>query len=190
MSPRHPAVDHALEAVIADAQRLGMLGGRSPAEMIEHSRQFVAALADVTGDVVDVGSGGGLPGLVIAHDRPDLSVTLIDRRQRRTDFLAVAVRRLEMADRVSVRCEDLDDSIERLGGRFTAVTARSAGPPQRVLRWAAALLSAQGVIVISDPPDPETDRWPAPLLGQYGLTRTQRGGLSLFHVKHREVRER
>ena len=37
--------------------------------------------------VLDIGSGGGLPGLVIAHDRPDVHVTLIDRREKRTDLL-------------------------------------------------------------------------------------------------------
>ena len=44
--------------------------------------------------MLDIGSGGGLPGLVIAHDRPDVHVTLIDRREKRTDLLQRQVTRL------------------------------------------------------------------------------------------------
>lgn len=179
------SADAELSSVIADAQRLGMLGDRPPAEIIEHSRRFVTALAAVTGSVVDLGSGGGVPGLVIAHDRPDLQVTLIDRRERRTDFLSLAARRLAMADRVVVRCEDLDTSAGRLAGRFDAVTARSAGPPERVLRWAAALRTPSGPVVISDPPAPAgAHRWSdeplASVVTELGLQRSDAAGLSVF----------
>ncbi len=177
--------DAELIAVIADAQRLGMLGDRPPVDVIEHSRRFVTALAPVVGSLVDLGSGGGVPGLVIAHDRPDLMVTLIDRRERRTDFLSMATRRLAMADRVIVRCEDLDESVRTLAGRFDAVTARSAGPPERVVRWAAALRAPAGLIVISDPPAPAgAHRWSdeplAAVVRQLGLYRTGAPGLSVF----------
>jgi 16S rRNA (guanine527-N7)-methyltransferase len=183
-----PAVvgdDADLVAVIADAQRLGMLGDRPPAEVIEHSRRFVSALTPVVGSVVDIGSGGGVPGLVIAHDRPDLLVTLIDRRERRTDFLSLATRRLAMTDRVMVRCEDLDESARALAGRFDAVTARSAGPPDRVLRWAAALRTSDGLIVISDPPAPAgAHRWNdeplATTVRRFGLHRSATPGISVF----------
>ncbi len=177
--------DAELIAVIADAQRLGMLGDRPPVEVVEHSRRFVTALAPVVGSVVDIGSGGGVPGLVIAHDRPDLLVTLIDRRERRTDFLSLATRRLAMTDRVTVRCEDLDESVGALAGRFDAVTARSAGPPERVLRWAAALRAAEGLIAISDPPPPAgVHRWNdeplATTVRHLGLRRSDTLGLSVF----------
>lgn len=179
------SADVELAAVIADAQRLGMLGDRPPTEIIDHSRRFVTALTAVTGSVVDLGSGGGVPGLVIAHDRPDLAVTLIDRRERRTDFLSLAVRRLGMADRVEVRCEDLETSVGQLAGRFDAVTARSAGPPERVLRWAATLRTPSGPVVISDPPAPAAmHRWTeeplASVIAELGLQRSDATGVSVF----------
>ena len=44
--------------------------------------------------LVDLGSGGGLPGLVLADAYPERAITLVDRREKRTDFLRRAVRRL------------------------------------------------------------------------------------------------
>ncbi len=51
-----------------------MLGAAPVPGVIDHSEAFVAALRGVTGTVVDLGSGGGVPGLVIAWRRPDLRV--------------------------------------------------------------------------------------------------------------------
>ena len=73
--------------VLAESQRLGFLGGRPIDEVVEHARSFVDALDGVTGTVIDIGAGGGVPGLVVAHDRPDLRLTMVDRRAKRTDFL-------------------------------------------------------------------------------------------------------
>jgi 16S rRNA (guanine527-N7)-methyltransferase len=80
-------VDPALIDALRASQRLGMLGGRSIYEVVDHASAFVAALADVRGLVVDLGAGGGVPGLVIAAARPDLRLVLVDRRATRTDHL-------------------------------------------------------------------------------------------------------
>ena len=83
--------------------------------------------------VVDIGSGGGIPGLVVANDRPDLAVTLVDRRQKCADFLERSVAALGFRDRVTVRCCDTSALI-LAGERFDAVTARGFGPPSRTLQ--------------------------------------------------------
>ena len=72
---------------LGDAQRIGMLGDRSLNEVIYHSLAFVVALPENIRTVVDLGSGGGDPGLVIAAARPDIMTTLVDRRAKRTDLL-------------------------------------------------------------------------------------------------------
>jgi 16S rRNA (guanine527-N7)-methyltransferase len=146
-----------LQQVLLDAQGAGLLGARRVEEVIEHARGFLPALADVRGRVVDLGSGGGVPGLVIAHDRPDLRVTLLDRRSKRTDFLARVVRRLDWTDRVEVLLADaerldLDDE-----SRFDAAVARGFGPPFDTLEIGMGLTRVGGVVVISEPP--EGDRW-------------------------------
>ena len=78
-------------------------------DVVEHAAAFVVALEAVTGTVVDLGSGGGVPGLVIATARPDLRLVLVDRRVGRTDHLVRLVRRLGLDDRVTVLTADAED---------------------------------------------------------------------------------
>ena len=94
---------------LTEAQHLGFLGARPIGEVIEHARAFVEALEELSANsrVLDLGTGGGVPGLVIAADRPDLQVTLLDRRTKRTDFLERGVRRLGWTERVSVMATDV-----------------------------------------------------------------------------------
>lgn len=158
-----------LVAALEQSQRLGFLGARPIPEVIAHARGFVRALdehADVQ-TVLDLGAGGGVPGLVIAHDRPELHVTLLDRRAKRTDFLERVVRRLEWSDRVTVICADVADF--RPDDRFDAVVARGFGPPSSTLSVAARLVRPGHPIVISEPP--ESDRWDDALIDRLGVRR-------------------
>mgnify|MGYP003870343275 CR=1 FL=1 len=157
--------DGDLVAVLLESQRLGFLGRREISEVIEHARHFVSGLEGVTGRVADIGAGGGVPGLVVAHDRPDLKITLIDRRATRMDFVRRSVRRLGWDDRVSVVTSDVDE----LEDAFDAVIARGFGPPTSTLRSARRLLTPAGIIVVSEPPD--GDRWDAAVVTELGLTR-------------------
>ena len=156
-------------AVLEDSRRLGFLGDRPIDEVIAHARSFVDALVPVTGRVADLGSGGGVPGLVIALDRPDLEVVLVDRRAKRTDFLSRVVRRLGWADRVRVRAEDVAQTIEREAGSFDAVVARGFGPPDLTLARGVELVRSGGLVVISEPP--VGDRWSADQLRELGVSR-------------------
>ena len=71
--------------------------------------------------------------MVVANDRPDLAVTLVDRRQKCADFLERSIAALGFRDRVTVRCCDTNALIAA-GERFDAVTARGFGPPARTLQ--------------------------------------------------------
>lgn len=162
-------VDPLLVAALEDAQRLGFLGSRPIPEVIDHARGFVRALGDLGqhSSVLDLGSGGGVPGLVIAHDCPAMTITLLDRRAKRTDFLERVVRRLGWQHRISVVCEDV--STFGPDASFDAVTARGFGPPEFTLSSAARLVRPGCSIVISEPPDQE--RWSDELLDRLGLRR-------------------
>lgn len=161
----------ALVAALHDAQRLGFLGPRPIPEVIRHARGFVRALAawESIDTIVDLGSGAGVPGLIIAHDLPHARVTLLDRRAKRTDALERVVRRLGWQDRVSVVCDDVD----RFGppASFDAVVARGFGPPEFTLSSATRLVRAHHPIVISEPPD--HDRWDDGLLERLQLRRVE-----------------
>jgi 16S rRNA (guanine527-N7)-methyltransferase len=159
----------ALVTALEDAQRLGFLGSRPIAEVIEHARGFVHALEaqGTIRSVLDLGSGGGVPGLVVAHDLPTAHVTLLDRRAKRTDALERVVRRLGWQDRVSVVCQDAD--VFGPPASFDAVVARGFGPPAVTLSTAARLVRPGHAIVISEPPG--RDRWDADLLARLRLHR-------------------
>ena len=161
-------VEQDLHEALGTSQRLGFLGGRPIDEVIEHARAFVSALEGVSGSVIDLGAGGGVPGLVLAVYRPDLLITLLDRRTKRTDFLSRIVRRMRL-DHVTVVAADVDDAI-RLGHvDFDAVVARGFGPPDFTLRTSVRCLGESGVIVISEPPS--GDRWDAGLVDSLELVR-------------------
>ena len=168
--------DHALIEALGIAQRLGVIGATELAVEINHARGFVAALEELStgSSVLDIGSGGGLPGLVIAHDRPDVKVTLVDRREKRTDILRRQVGRLR-ADHpeleIRVQCADVTDHAV-LRGPWHAVTARSFGSPVVVLAAAAPHLVDGGLLVVSDPPGSSSaDRWRTEILTPQGFER-------------------
>lgn len=171
--------DPAVRDVLDESQRLGFLGERDIAEVIDHAQAFVKALDGVTGTVADLGSGGGVPGLVIAHDRPDLKVVLIDRRAKRTDFLDRMVRRLKWSDRVTVVCADVEQVIGT-EPTIDAAVARGFGPPAVTLQMGARLVQPGGRVIISEPPQGE--RWPQELLADLGVFRLDdgQGTVSIF----------
>lgn len=164
-----------LVEVLDEARRRGFLGDRPIPAVVEHARHFVAELHDDLGSVIDLGSGGGVPGLVVAFDRPELEVTLLDRRTKRTDFLELAVRRLGWTTGVHVIAGDAAQLATSAAARFDAATARGFGPPERTLPLASALVRTGGLIVVSEPPTtdapPSPARWPAELLQTAGVER-------------------
>jgi len=172
---------------LRSAQRFGFFGSRPIEEAIQHSRQYVAALGTLPAGtrLIDIGSGGGLPGLVLAEAYPRIEITLLDRREKRTDFLHRAVGRLGWSH-VSVIRADVDDMIAAVetGMRrpFDVVTARGFGPPDVTLRTAHRLLSPNGRIVISEPPT--ENRWPTEILVELVVAREQIGGVSVFRPIH------
>jgi 16S rRNA (guanine527-N7)-methyltransferase len=161
-----------LHDALGESQRLGFLGRRPVDEVVEHARGFVRGLDDIgpNGSVIDLGAGGGVPGLVIAHDRVDLRITLLDRRTKRTDFLERMVRRLGWSDRVSVAAMDVNEFTVDREHTFDAAVARGFGPPNETLTCAVRLVRPGGRIVISEPP--VGDRWDPALLARLGVVRT------------------
>jgi 16S rRNA (guanine527-N7)-methyltransferase len=94
--------------------------------------------------VCDIGTGAGLPGLVLAIARSDLRVTLVEPLLRRTTFLDEVVAELGL-DHVTVvrgRAEDLH-------GRetFDVVTSRAVAPLERLLGWSMPLVAPTGALV-------------------------------------------
>ncbi len=91
--------------------------------------------------VLDIGTGAGLPGVVLAIARPDLHVTLIEPLERRTRWLQATIHELRLSQ-VSVRRGRAEDFAGRL--QAPVVTARAVAPLERLVRWAWPLLPAEG----------------------------------------------
>ena len=103
--------------------------------------------------LVDLGSGGGLPALVIVARRPDLHVTMVERRAKRADLLRYGVRGLDATTRTEIVAGDLATVLRHSPATFDLVTARSFGPLTEVLRAAALLLRPGGRVIVSEPPE-------------------------------------
>jgi 16S rRNA (guanine527-N7)-methyltransferase len=104
----------------------------------------MAEMIPIGASVVDVGSGAGLPGIVLAVARPDLTITLVEPLARRTAFLSEAVTALDLETTVTVvRCR----AEEIAGGPPAAadvVTARAVAPLDRLAGWCLPLAAIGG----------------------------------------------
>lgn len=162
----------ALLDVLAHARTLGLLGPGPVERHVEQAEAFVAALDDA-GPVrlLDLGSGGGAPGLVLADRWPACEVVLLDAQARRVTFLREAVEALGWEERVRAhagRAEEVGRDPD-WRGTFPVVTARSFGPPAVTAECGAPLLAPGGMLLVADPPDSSPDRWPAGGLAELGL---------------------
>lgn len=159
--------DPALLEQLRRSQALGFLGPGPVETHVEHARAFLAALEGVAGTVVDLGSGGGVPGLVVGRARPDLHLVLLDAMAKRCRFLEAAVVALDLdAEVVEGRAEEVARG--SLRGAASAVLARSFGPPAATAECAAPLLRVGGRLIVSEPPA-GVGRWPAEGLAELGL---------------------
>src|SRR6478735_1273381 len=144
------AVDFA-DLLTREATVRGLIGPREVPRLWERHLLNCAALTELIPEgssVCDIGSGAGLPGLVIAIRRPDLRVTLVEPLLRRTAFLDLAVSTMELHN-VTVhrgRAEELHDDAATDGG-YDVVTSRAVAPLDRLARWSLPLVRAGGLLL-------------------------------------------
>jgi 16S rRNA G527 N7-methylase RsmG len=161
--------DTALVEALAAIQARGAIGESSLQRAIEHAEQYVHKVPATAGTLCDLGSGGGLPGLVIAVRCPHLHLTLVERRATRADLLRRAVASLDLTGRVVVVADDVRVVAERSPRAFDVVTARSFAAPPITAKWASSLLRQGGSLIVSEPPDDDPSRWPVDLLARLAL---------------------
>jgi 16S rRNA (guanine527-N7)-methyltransferase len=128
-------------------QRVNLTGARSIRELLgEHLPDSFALcrLVPEGSDVVDVGSGGGLPAIPFSILRHDCRITLLEPRAKRVAFLKTAARECGCANIKVVRgrLEDVTSS------RFDVATSRATFPPNRWLELAPSVLAPEGRFVV------------------------------------------
>ena len=146
-SGRLPVAERYAALLSGDGVLRGLIGPREVPRLWDRHLINCAVLAEVLpqeATVVDLGSGAGLPGLVLAIARPDLRITLVEPLLRRTTFLDEVVADLGL-DRVEVvrgRAEGLHGS-----RTFDVVTSRAVAPLPRLLAWSMPLVAEGGALV-------------------------------------------
>lgn len=141
------SIDRYVDLLTNTAVHRGLIGPREVPRLWQRHILNCVVVAPVfpTGSAIcDLGSGAGLPGLILAISRPDLVITLAEPALRRTTFLTEVVAELELAnvEVVRGRAEDL------VGHRqFDGVTARAVAPLIRLAGWALPLCRPGGELV-------------------------------------------
>jgi 16S rRNA (guanine527-N7)-methyltransferase len=117
---------------------------REPAQMVtQHlldSLAAVPAFADAK-NVLDVGAGGGLPGMVLAIARPDMRVSMIDTVHKKTAFLTQAKAELGLQN-VTVHTARVEQL--KVGEPFDVITSRAFAELSDFVNWSGHLLKAGG----------------------------------------------
>lgn len=125
----------------------GLIGPRETPRLWERHLLNCGVLGeaiDQDASVCDIGSGAGLPGLVLAIARPDLRITLVEPLLRRTTFLEEVVEALGLG-----QVEVLRGRAEEVHGRrvFDVVTSRAVAPLPKLARWSLPLVRQGGWLV-------------------------------------------
>jgi 16S rRNA (guanine527-N7)-methyltransferase len=136
-------------SLAARGEELGLIGPRElPQLWSRHILNSALVAPLLRGRVGDVGSGAGLPGLVLAIARPDVELTLIEPMERRTDWLRAEVERMGL-DNVRVlraRAEELPSSGELQP--LDQVTARAVSALRTLIPLTAPLVKSGGELLL------------------------------------------
>ena len=186
-----------LDEILRQAQDLGMFGPGPIAEHRRHAAELSRlALSGLEHPLafLDLGSGGGLPGLVLAWALPDsdhLTGALLDAQRRRAAFLEAAVGRLGVAGRIQIVLARAEDAARDVAHRerYDLVVARAFGPPAISAECAVAFLRPGGRLVVSEPPDADSSRWDEEQLAALGLSPPELRASAHAHaaVLHRQA---
>jgi 16S rRNA (guanine527-N7)-methyltransferase len=143
-----------LARLLAMNEQMNLTAIKDPIEAWEKHALDALTLVPLLGEVgagsglVDVGSGGGLPGIPIAIARPDLRVTLVEATQKKAAFLTAVVAALGLAN-VMVRAERAEQlGAGELHGVFDVVTARAVARLTLLVPLTAPLAKPGGLVLL------------------------------------------
>lgn len=124
----------------------GLLGPREPERIWSRHIVNCAAIAELVpseASLIDVGSGAGLPGLVIAVLRPDLRITLLEPLLRRAEFLSLTIAELGLEERVRV----VRERAEEHQFCYAVVTARAVARLPKLVNLVEPLMAEAGELL-------------------------------------------
>jgi len=142
-----PLAERYVQMLAGPGVTRGLLGPREVPRLWTRHVLNCAAIADLVprpSALIDLGSGAGLPGIVLALLLPDVQVTLLERMERRSLFLDECVQELGLRNAQVSRA-----TAEEVAGKLAAdvVTARAVAPLDRLAGLAAGLVRPGGLIL-------------------------------------------
>jgi 16S rRNA (guanine527-N7)-methyltransferase len=145
MTAADPRLERWLESVLGEP---GLTAVRDPAEArrVLVDDALAAAGFVEAGPAVDVGSGGGSPGIPVALARPDLHVDLLEAQRRKCDFLERAAQELANVSVVCARAEEHGRGAGRDG--YGTALAQALAPVPVALEWCLPLVRAGGRVIL------------------------------------------
>lgn len=145
--PAFSDVEEYVHMLEEEGEIRGLVGPREMPRLWSRHAVNAAAVLDFlprTGQILDIGSGAGLPGIIIAICRPELDVHLAEPMQRRCEWLSDVIDHLAL-DNVTlhqVRAEEL-----RGKGQADAITARAVANMSKLIRMTTKLIAPGGSLV-------------------------------------------
>ena len=118
-------------------------------DLIEDSKLFFGAIDLKPGlKILDLGTGGGIPGIVIKINYPETEITFVDSIQKKINVVTDIIKKmkLENAEAVCTRAEELSRN-EKYTAAFDYVVARSVAPLQDLAKWSKDLIKPGGKLV-------------------------------------------
>lgn len=137
------------EVLSGTAVEWGLIGPHEVDRLWERHLMNCAVVSELIPEdasVIDVGSGAGLPGVVLAIVRPDVRVTLVEPLLRRANFLLETVEQLGLDVRV-VRGRAEDRAVITEIGGVDIVTARAVAPLSKLMGWCLPLAVVGGAVL-------------------------------------------
>ncbi|MGH3292105.1 MAG: 16S rRNA (guanine(527)-N(7))-methyltransferase RsmG [Trebonia sp.] len=136
------------ELLATDGVTRGLIGPRETERLWDRHLLNCAVVAELMperGVLVDIGSGAGLPGVVLAMMRPSLRVVLLEPLLRRSVFLEECVAELGLSNATVLRARAEEKAAAHIGADIA--TARAVAPLDRLVGWAAPLLRPGGELL-------------------------------------------
>jgi 16S rRNA (guanine527-N7)-methyltransferase len=136
------------ELLATDGVTRGLIGPRETARLWDRHLVNCALAAEFVperGELVDIGSGAGLPGVVLAMLRPSLHVVLLEPLLRRSVFLDECVRELDLPNVSVIRARAEEQAAA--GIRADVATTQGGAPLEKLVGWAAGLLRPNGALI-------------------------------------------
>jgi 16S rRNA (guanine527-N7)-methyltransferase len=145
-------IERWLAGVVATPGLTSLRGDEARRVLVEDSLRALEVVRAFDGPIVDVGSGGGAPGIPLAVELPEREVTLLESSRRKCDFLERWARELPNVRVVCGRAEE--QPVDAWG----VAVAKALAPPPVAAEWCLPLVAEGGAAILFAGPSVEEER--------------------------------